>query len=153
MLSSEQLANSISNEGTMPKEHSGNAGLKRKYQPPLLTLYGALRDLTRSGGGSQIENTLIGKICVWWGDAKSKYPCASDRNIKENIVRIGVHPLGISLYLFDYKPGFRDEWGHGRQFGVMAQEVEKIMPEAVCVHPDGYKAVDYEMLGISRPSH
>jgi hypothetical protein len=58
--------------------------------------------------------------------------------------------LGIGLYLFDYKPEFRDEWGHGRQFSVMEQEVEMIMPEAVCMHPDGYRMVDYGMLGIRR---
>ncbi len=83
----------------------------------------------------------------------TKRPCASDRNVKENIVRIGEHPLGIGLYLFDYKPAFRDQWGHGRQFGVMAQEVETVMPAAVCTHPDGYKMVDYAMLGISRTDH
>ncbi|NMQ18985.1 tail fiber domain-containing protein [Candidatus Competibacter phosphatis] len=77
----------------------------------------------------------------------------SDRLTKENIVRIGIHPLGIGLYLFDYKPEFRDAWGHGRQFGVMADEIEKVMPEAVSVHLDGYKMVNYAMLGISRSLH
>ncbi len=77
----------------------------------------------------------------------------SDRAIKENIVRIDKHPLGIGLYLFDYKPEYRDEWGHGRQFGVMAQEVEVVMPEAVSVHPHGYKTVNYGMLGIIRSVH
>ena len=77
----------------------------------------------------------------------------STRGIKENIVRIGCHLYGICLYLFDYKPEYRDTWGHGRQFGVMADEVEKIMPEAVSVHPDGYKMVNYAMLGISRNLH
>lgn len=46
-----------------------------------------------------------------------------------------------------------DLHGHGRQFGVMADEVEQVMPEAVSVHPDGYKMVDYAMLGISRNLH
>ena len=48
---------------------------------------------------------------------------------------------------------YRDAWGHGRQFGVMADEVERAMPEAVSVHPDGYKMVNYAMLGISRNLH
>ena len=74
----------------------------------------------------------------------------SDRSIKENIVRIGDHPLGIGLYLFEFKVRFRATWGHGRQFGVMADEVETVMPAAVSNHPDGYKMVDYAMLGISR---
>lgn len=74
---------------------------------------------------------------------------ASDRMTKENIVRIDEHPLGIGLYLFDYKPEFCEEWGFGRQFGVLADEVETVMPEAVIGHPDGYKMVNYTMLGIS----
>jgi hypothetical protein len=72
----------------------------------------------------------------------------SDRNAKENIILVGRHPLGIGLYLFDYKPEYRDKWGAGRQFGVMADEVGTVMPEAVLVHPDGYKMVNYTMLGI-----
>jgi hypothetical protein len=72
---------------------------------------------------------------------------------KENIVRIGDHPLGIGLYLFDYRPEFRDEWGHGRQFGVMADEVETVKPEAVSVHENGFKVVDYALLGIVPTRH
>ncbi len=78
---------------------------------------------------------------------------ASDRVLKQNIVPVGIHPYGIGLYLFDYKPEYRDAWGYGRQFGVIADEVEKVMPEAVSVHPDGYKMVDYAMLGIDRNLH
>ena len=74
----------------------------------------------------------------------------SDRAIKQNIVRIGEHPLGIGLYLFDYKSDYRDVWGHGRQFGVMADEVEKIVPEAVTVGSHGFRTVDYALLGITR---
>jgi hypothetical protein len=66
---------------------------------------------------------------------------------------VGEHFLGIGLYLFDYKPEYRDQWGHGRQFGVMADEVESVMPQAVSIHPDGYKVVDYAMLGISLAMH
>jgi hypothetical protein len=77
----------------------------------------------------------------------------SDRNAKENIIQVGWHPLGIGLYLFDYKPQFREQWGSGRQFGVMADEVEAVTPEAVSVHADGYKMVNYTMLGISHPNH
>jgi hypothetical protein len=32
----------------------------------------------------------------------------------------------------------------------MIDEVEIVMPEAVSMHPDGYKRVDYAMLGISQ---
>ena len=75
----------------------------------------------------------------------------SDRAVKENIVRVGTHPLGIGLYLFDYKPEYRETVGFGRQFGVMADEVEAVLPQAVVMHPDGYKMVDYALLGIDFP--
>ncbi len=73
--------------------------------------------------------------------------------LKENIVRVGTHPLGIGLYLFDYKPEYRELAGFGRQFGVMADEVEVVLPQAVVMHPDGYKMVDYALLGIDIAEH
>ena len=65
----------------------------------------------------------------------------SDRRLKKNIVRIGTHALGIGLYTWDYL------WGQPFS-GVMADEVEKVMPEAVGVHPSGFKWVNYKMLGL-----
>ena len=73
----------------------------------------------------------------------------SDIRLKKNIDRIGDHPQGFGLYLFDYKPEFSELYGSGRQFGVMAQEVEAVMPDAVVTYPDGYKRVNYAMLGIN----
>ncbi len=113
---------------------------KKPYSPPRLVVYGQVRSLTQSGTTAGTENA---------GANKTKLPRPSDCVTKENILRIDIHPLGIGLYLFDYKPEYREEWGGGRQFGVIAQEVEAVMPEAVLVHPDGYKMVDYAMLGIS----
>lgn len=71
----------------------------------------------------------------------------SDRSIKEDIHLIGRHPIGVNLYAFDYKPQYKDTWGHGQHVGVMADEVETVMPQAVYTHPDGYKMVDYGMIG------
>ncbi len=34
----------------------------------------------------------------------------------------------------------------------MADEVESVMPEALVIRPDGYKMVNYAMLGINRTS-
>ena len=113
---------------------------KRPYHEPVLRVYGPVKLLTQGTGSRN-------------GDGGQNMMAASDRRIKENIVRVGGHPLGIGLYLFDYKPEYRDAWGHGRQFGVMADEVETVMPEAVSVHPDGYKMVNYAMLGIRHALH
>lgn len=76
-----------------------------------------------------------------------------ERAVKENLTRIGEHPLGIGLYLFDHKPEFRASAGHGRRFSIMADAEEAVLPEEVSVHPDGYKMVDYAMLGICMPRY
>jgi len=70
----------------------------------------------------------------------------SDISIKENIQKIGSLNNGINLYKFEYKDQYKDTWGHGQQVGVMAQEVEKVIPEAVSIHKDGYKLVNYSMV-------
>jgi len=65
----------------------------------------------------------------------------SDRRLKKNIKRIGTHVLGIGLYTWDYL------WGQPFA-GVMADEVEQVMPEAIVMHPSGFKMVNYSMLGL-----
>ena len=62
----------------------------------------------------------------------------SDPRLKSNVVRVGTHPLGIGVYEYDI-------FGK-RQRGVMANEVEAVMPEAVALHPSGYKMVNYGMI-------
>lgn len=128
----------------------GIAAQKRDYLRPKLIYYGKVRHITQGGSGQASENAA-GLTCS--SALHKPHASCSDRAAKENIVRIGNHPLGIGLYLFDYKPEFREQWGHGPQFGVMADEVEVVMPEAVCTHHDGYQMVDYDMLGIIRSVH
>jgi len=72
----------------------------------------------------------------------------SDATIKENIEKVGSLDNGINVYKFEYKPDYKDTWGHGEHIGVMAQEVEQVIPEAVAMHEDGYKLVNYAMLGV-----
>lgn len=122
---------------TTGPEHKAREGQKAAYASPTLVVYGSVSNLTRSGQGTGADGGAVTKN--WKG---------SDRSIKENIARIGDHAMGIGLYLYDYKPKFRDQWGHGRQLGVMADEVEAIMPEAVTRHPDGYRTVNYGLLGL-----
>jgi anti-sigma28 factor (negative regulator of flagellin synthesis) len=63
---------------------------------------------------------------------------ASDRRLKSNAKLVGTHPLGIGIY--EYTIDGR------RERGVMADEVERVRPEAVSVSSDGYKLVDYSKL-------
>jgi hypothetical protein len=127
------------------KTVSGEVGSRKSYISPRLVEFGFVRDLTKALGGSSAEN--------YHGQCKNAYGpgmCSSERRVKENIVRIGDHPLGFGLYLFNYRLEHCDKWGHSRQFGVMIDEVEKVIPEAVHMGIDGYKRVDYRRLGVFR---
>jgi hypothetical protein len=119
---------------------------RKPYVSPRLIHFGCVNVLTQANGSPGFEAN-----CGNARDDAGTRPC-SDRRAKENIVRLGTHPLGIGLYLFDYKPEFRDQWGHGRRLGVMADEVEEVLPEAVLWHPNGHKIVDHALLGISTPA-
>ncbi len=69
--------------------------------------------------------------------------CASDRNLKENIKPVSgaldtVSKLQPSIFSFIDK-----HFGDGMQYGLIAQEVETVLPELVEQSPDGYKTVKY----------
>jgi hypothetical protein len=82
------------------------------------------------------------------GAAALMAPAASDIRMKENITQVYWLPNGLPVYAYEYKPEFKDDpyAGHGVHIGVMAQEVEQVMPEAVITRADGYKMVDYGVL-------
>lgn len=130
------MANKTINE--TPQLATAAVPKKQAYKTPLLIVYGAVRQFTQGTGGNGNDSQIT----------PSNNTKQSDRAFKTNSVRIGTHPLNIGLYLFDYKPEFQASAGYGRQFGVMADEVESVMPAAVVMHPDGYKRVNYAMLGI-----
>lgn len=64
----------------------------------------------------------------------------SDERLKTNIKKIGEYSNGISKYSFNYV------WGQPSE-GALAQEVIKVMPEAVRVADTGYYEVDYSKIG------
>jgi hypothetical protein len=88
------------------------------------------------------QNQLLGSL----GQIAAMYFMGSDVSIKENVVRLGTHPKGFGVYSFEYRPAYRDLWGHGPQVGVLAHEVRKVLPAAVMRHPDGYLLVNYGAL-------
>jgi len=120
-------------------DNSTRSAGKASYSRPELTVFGSVRNLT---GGS------IGSMSDGSGTHTIAMGMMSDPRAKENIVEVGRHPAGFGLFLFDYKAEFLAE-GAGRQFGVMADEVAKIVPEAVITDKNGYQRVDYAKLGIT----
>jgi hypothetical protein len=68
---------------------------------------------------------------------------ASDSRLKTNIQRTGQTPSGINLYTWDWTEEAKEIVGDQPTFGVMAQEVMEMTPEAVMMYPDGFYRVDY----------
>jgi hypothetical protein len=91
------------------------------------------------------NNSAMGSTLGSLAGAGAYYYRGSDIRTKENIELVGRLPNGLALYEFEYKPEFKDRklFGHGRHRGVMAHDVEKVIPEAVMTLEDGYKVVDY----------
>jgi len=81
---------------------------------------------------------------------------SSDVALKENITNIPdpIESLKkLNGVLFDWKKEYIDQRGgedgyfvRKKDVGVIAQEVEKVLPEAVAQRPDGVKAVKYDRL-------
>ena len=66
----------------------------------------------------------------------------SDIRLKTDIEKVGVSANGLPVYTFRYIGG------DAVYRGVMAQDVLKVLPEAVSIMPNGYLAVRYDMLGL-----
>jgi hypothetical protein len=66
----------------------------------------------------------------------------SDMRLKHDIVLLGRLDSGIGFYRFVYNGGSKT------YVGVMAQEVQSVMPDAVMRGRDGYLRVDYDRLGL-----
>ena len=102
-------------------------------------------------GGTTTMNTTTGRI-----DASNDVVAfaTSDYRLKENIQPIKnalCKLIGVSGNTFDWKPLTKEEiqtihGNKGRDVGVIAQEIEAILPEAVTTRDNGYKAVNYEKI-------
>jgi hypothetical protein len=98
------------------------------------------------------DASMVADIPICCDDATDNIPsrnlslCAdeleSDARLKTEIEQVGTTVYGLPLYHFRYKNGTE------RFQGVMAQDVLKVMPDAVVVGEDGYYRVRYAELGI-----
>jgi len=101
--------------------------------------------------GSGTTLTTVGAIAAT-NDITAYY--SSDKRLKENIIPID-NPIEkinqISGVEFDWKPLTEEErksiHSHeGHDIGVIAQEIEEILPDVVETRDNGYKAVKYEKI-------
>ena len=70
-------------------------------------------------------------------------PLASDRRLKENIQKIGESISGLGIYKFNYI-------GKAKQYiGAMADEVIKVVPEAVSTMDNGFLGINYNLIDVT----
>ena len=107
------------------------------------TTYTASNGLILSGSTFLMSGTYSGSLNVT-GDITAY--SSSDRRLKDNITPIS-NPIekimSIGGYEYDWNTKSNKE---GHDIGVIAQEIEKILPDIVKIRGDGYKAVNYERI-------
>lgn len=85
---------------------------------------------------TQNRNQLAGQVFAMF----------SDERLKDNVRCIG-KDKGYNIYSWTWN-GVAEKLGlTGESFGVMAQEIERFMPDAIG-YRDGFKTVDYGMVGV-----
>ncbi len=93
-------------------------------------------------GGWIVPLLLIGVIAYAVSQDDEPVGGPSDSRIKTDVHRIGTAENGLPIYTFKYL------WSDMTYQGVMAQDVEVFMPDAVITGLFGVKLVNYEMLGM-----
>jgi hypothetical protein len=94
---------------------------------------------TTTGGNLTVGGTInaVGDVIAFY---------TSDKRLKDNIV-----PITSALAKIDSINGVEYDWNSelqaihsGHDVGVIAQEIEQVLPEAVVTRDNGYKAVNYD---------
>lgn len=132
-------------------------GLNAEQARAAAALGAAQMELQPYGMKAQIEQEQRGQNAGFFGgllgSAAQGYgtyaglAAASDARLKTNIEYVDSLPNGIKLYTWNWI----DDKNYGPTYGVIAQEVAEVIPEAVIQHPEGYLMVDYahpELQGV-----
>jgi len=103
--------------------------------------------LTLDSNGGQLninDNTVITGILSVTDDITAFF--SSDERLKDNITPIE-DPLAKVLSLSGNSFDWNNQSSHtGKDIGVIAQEIEKVLPEIVTTRENGFKAVQYEKI-------
>ena len=89
-----------------------------------------------SGGPSPFQQTVsaVGAVAPFFSDVK----------LKTNIKQVGKLNNGIKVYTWNWTEEAKGIVGDQVEYGVIAQEVMEVVPEAVIEGNDGYLRVSYE---------
>ena len=129
---------------------------RRAQLVTLTNLFGGLAGL---GSSTQMQQTSSGFGSQALGGGASPFSQiasaaatglgmynASDVRLKNEITFVGKLENGIKIYKWKWNEKGKELAGDQVEFGVLAQEVQKIVPEAVITGPDGYLMVNYGAL-------
>ena len=129
---------------------------------------GSANSAAADGGGIEIDRGSDANASITWNDSGTRFDinngihvtgtiqatddivayASSDERLKDNIKPIE-NPLekinSISGNTFEWNEQKQDIY-KGKDYGVIAQEIEKILPELVTTKENGYKAVKYDKL-------
>jgi len=95
------------------------------------------------GGTIWANGSSISAGATTWSDARYK----TDIRPFENALSTLLQLRGVTYnWKYDEFPGL--VFSDGEQIGLIAQEVEKILPQLVTTSPDGYKSLSYEKLSV-----
>lgn len=125
--------------GTWGISVTGSAATVTTAAQPNITSVGNLTSLAVAGNINVNGNLFANQNVVAYS--------SSDSRLKENITVIenALDKIKkISGVMFDWKEGHELDRKHDT--GVIAQEVEEVLPEVVITRQDGYKAVRYEKI-------
>jgi len=115
---------------------AGNVGIGNSIPTQALDVTGFIHSSGLNGGATSLSVDASGNIIRTPSDARLKYDVKPIDNALEKVLALN----GVTYKFID-----STRFGSGRQIGLLAQQLEKIVPEAVS---DGgeYKSVNYPAL-------
>ena len=101
-----------------------------------------------TGGGAGGTAEIVGGLISEYGPQAINYVrnLFSDVRLKENIQKVGVSQNGLNVYTWDWNEDGKRLAGKTPSVGVIAQEVEQVIPDAVSIGAEGYLLVDYSQI-------
>jgi hypothetical protein len=140
-----------------------------RVEDKLITIAsGSANSLAANGAGIEIDRGSDSNITLTWNHSDSRLQtnddfyvsgtlsatgdivayASSDERLKDNIspIKNPIEKINqISGNSFNWNENKQDIY-KGKDYGVIAQEIESVLPELVVEREDGYKAVKYDKL-------
>lgn len=142
-----EVGGQIGFDGQLVSRSSGNAmtfNIQSAWPGGAGWYWRRVNNLNDIAGGGYTNSMVLDPAGMLW--TASGYTQPSDSRLKRDIASIP-HSLqkvteleGVYYYWID------PSRGEGQQLGLIAQEVEKVFPQAVHTNEDGYKSISYQIL-------